>query len=177
MSSKDSTSPEKDTVESTDTSVANTDSPTSSSSSPSFYENITTKIQTLVSTNTSMINRQVFKAKVKEAVDSTNELLGTLEQKYHWLNSRLEPIVIQGKDLGQQTLILYEHRQQYGPQMIGGSVITTALFTGLKTRGRIFPTVLVSGLMGGLVSMGIYGIPPIFDMNNNPYRIFRKRND
>jgi len=150
--------------------------PSSESQNPpstSFFDKIQTTLQTIVSS----IDRQVLKTKIKEGVDVTNHLLGNLEQKYDWMNSRIQPIVAQGKDVGQKTLVLYEQRRLYGPQWIGASVVATALIAGIKTRGRMFPTLLLSGFVGGMVSMGIYGVPPVFDTAYNQYRIFRKRED
>ena len=126
------------------------------------------------------VDRQMLKTMVKGAVDATNNVLGSLEQKYDcattWVNSHIKPLVAQGQDLGQKTLVLYEQRRLYGPQIIGASIATAALFAGIKTRGRLLPSLLVSGFVGGLVSTGIYGVPPWFG-NVTQYRIQRKQDE
>jgi len=140
-----------------------------------FFEKAKQTLQTALT-----MDRQVLKNKVKDAVDATNGVLGTLEQKYNctasWFNAHVQPIVTQGHEMGQKTLVMYEQRRLYGPQWIGASVATTALVAGIKTRGRVVPSLVLSGFVGGLVYAGIYGVPPFLD-DATPYRILRKRDD
>ncbi|KAL9188406.1 hypothetical protein ACHAXT_006784 [Thalassiosira profunda] len=98
-------------------------------------------------------------AGIKAVVGATNSALAALElataDSSTMLVSRLQAIGKQARYIATRAMTTYEHRGQYGPQIIAGSVATVGGIVALR-RGKVTGA-LAGGLAGAAAYGGIYG--------------------
>ncbi len=108
-----------------------------------------------------------LKATVKASVDTVNLLLSKLETNKHsidakidsFASSRVRPLLGQVKRTLEKTLVLYQHRQYYGPQIIAGTAGSVGALVTLR-RGKI-PGMFTGAITGACAYAGIYGGPTV----------------
>jgi hypothetical protein len=97
---------------------------------------------------------------ISSAVSITNAALAQVEEKTDDFStsviSRMRSFGSQASHVFRDTMVLYERRGQYGPQLVAGSALAFGGIVGLR-RGRI-PGVLVGSMAGGTAYANIYGI-------------------
>lgn len=102
-----------------------------------------------------------LKESVRTAVDSTNRLLGDLEQR---AKAAREPLQTawhtaseNGTALTAQIATALERRHEYGPAVVAGASLSTGAFVSLR-RGRVFPVgALAATIAGGAAYAAVYG--------------------
>ena len=96
---------------------------------------------------------------IKQLVNVTNSALATFEEATDesstMLVSRLQQIGKQGKYIATRAISTYDHRGQYGPQIVAGSAATVGAIVALR-RGKV-PGVLMGGLTGAAAYGNVYG--------------------
>eukprot|EP00585_Thalassiosira_rotula_P013565 CAMPEP_0196131652 /NCGR_PEP_ID=MMETSP0910-20130528/1564_1 /TAXON_ID=49265 /ORGANISM="Thalassiosira rotula, Strain GSO102" /LENGTH=147 /DNA_ID=CAMNT_0041391135 /DNA_START=128 /DNA_END=571 /DNA_ORIENTATION=+ len=97
---------------------------------------------------------------IKQFVNLTNSALSTFEQATDesstMVVSRLRQLGTQTRHIAARAMSTYDHRAQYGPQIVAG----TAVFMGgiMALRTRRMPVGVVAGGLGGAAAYGnIYG--------------------
>ena len=104
-------------------------------------------------------NNISLQSSIKQFVGMTNSALATFEEAADGpstaLVSRLQQIGKQGRYVVTRAMATYEHRGQYGPQIVAGSAATVGAIVALR-RGKITGT-LAGGLTGAAAYGNIYG--------------------
>ena len=92
---------------------------------------------------------------IKQVVSVANSGLCSFEQATDenstMLVSRLQQLAKQGRYIATRAMATYEHRLQYGPQVVAGSMAVVGGVVALR-RGKI-----PGALAGGLTGVGAYG--------------------
>mmetsp|Transcript_29280 Transcript_29280/g.60004 ORF Transcript_29280/g.60004 Transcript_29280/m.60004 type:complete len:143 (-) Transcript_29280:310-738(-) len=96
---------------------------------------------------------------IKKFVAATNSTLAALEETTTTsstaLISRLRSLGHQGSVIASRAISTYEHRGQYGPQVVAGAVLLVGGAVGLRS-GKI-PGILAAGAGGAAAYGNIYG--------------------
>lgn len=97
---------------------------------------------------------------IKQLVSLTNSTLSTFEQATDESSalvvSRVLQVVRQARHVATRAASTYEHRGQYGPQIVAGTAVVLGGAVALRT-GRL-PAAVVSGGLGGAAAYGnVYG--------------------
>lgn len=96
---------------------------------------------------------------IKEIVKVTNSGLASFEEATDetstMIVSRLMSLARQGRYLATRAATTYEHRSQYGPQIVAGSAAVVGGLVALRT-GRI-PGALAAGVTGAATYGNVYG--------------------
>ena len=100
-----------------------------------------------------------LKAAIKKIVDVTNRTLAVFEQTTDDTStafvSRFTSLVRQAKNIATRGMAAYDHRGNYGPQIVGGTALVVGGAVALR-RGR-FPGAFAGGLGGAVAYGNIYG--------------------
>lgn len=96
---------------------------------------------------------------IKQVVGMTNSALASFEESTAesstMIVSRLQVLGKQARHIAARAMTTYEHRAQYGPQIVAGSVAVVGGAVALR-RGRI-PGVMAGGVSGAAAYGGVYG--------------------
>mmetsp|Transcript_21148 Transcript_21148/g.38279 ORF Transcript_21148/g.38279 Transcript_21148/m.38279 type:complete len:149 (-) Transcript_21148:330-776(-) len=96
---------------------------------------------------------------IKQFVNLTNSTLASFEESTDEtstaLVSRLQQLGKQGRYIATRAMTTYEHRGQYGPQIVAGSAALIGGVVALRT-GKI-PGALAAGLTGAAAYGNVYG--------------------
>eukprot|EP00584_Thalassiosira_punctigera_P011531 CAMPEP_0172568902 /NCGR_PEP_ID=MMETSP1067-20121228/121458_1 /TAXON_ID=265564 ORGANISM="Thalassiosira punctigera, Strain Tpunct2005C2" /NCGR_SAMPLE_ID=MMETSP1067 /ASSEMBLY_ACC=CAM_ASM_000444 /LENGTH=146 /DNA_ID=CAMNT_0013360615 /DNA_START=220 /DNA_END=660 /DNA_ORIENTATION=+ len=97
---------------------------------------------------------------IKQFVNLTNSTLANFEratdESSTMIVSRLRQLGRQGWHIASRSLSTYEHRGQYGPQIVAGAAVVVGGAVALRTR-RV-PAALVGAGLGGAAAYGnVYG--------------------
>lgn len=118
-------------------------------------------------------------AAIKKVVNVTNSALAVFEQTADETStafvSRFTSLARQAKYIATRGMATYEHRGNYGPQIVGGTALVVGGAVALR-RGR-FPGALAGGL-GGVAAYGnIYGYQEYYTAKSLKDYIAPKKNE
>ncbi|KAL7528750.1 hypothetical protein ACHAXR_002611 [Thalassiosira sp. AJA248-18] len=96
---------------------------------------------------------------IKNVITLTNSALASFEEATDenstMLVSRLQTLAKQGRHIATRAISTYEHRGQYGPQIVAGSATAVGAIIAMR-RGKI-PGALAGGLAGAAAYGNVYG--------------------
>lgn len=100
---------------------------------------------------------------IKSGVQATNSVLAEIEHQTDTVStgfvSRVRPLYNQVSYYVQRSIQYYEMREYYGPQIIGGTIVSIGSIVGLR-RGKI-PAAFTSAFGGVGAGFFVYGLPDI----------------